>query len=778
MPIEGLYLIFSERNSTYGIRMRLLVLVTEPGTSGIRMRLLVLGTALGTSDIRMRLLVLEQCQEHMCIRMRLLVLGTVPGTSSIRMRLLVLGTIPGTSGIRMRLLVLGTVPGSSGIRMRLIVLGTIPGTPSIRMRLLVLGTVPGTSGIKARNIWYQDEIDSTWNSARNIWYQDEIASTWNRARNIWYQDEIASTWNSARNIWYQYSEQCQELLVSSEIASTGNRARNFWYQVRLLVLGTEPGTSGIRMRLLVLRTVPGTFGIRMRLLVLGTDPGTSGIRMRLLYLEQCQELLVSSEIASTWNSARNFWYQVKLLVLGTEPGTSGIRMRLLVLGTVPGTYEQPSDGWVDGPDALQLQPSIIHLSPSGLDPMREGLILPSEDVVILYFLAGIKAISGSSAVHTTGIQRALLPSARLWYAWRSPPHSTQPADNPASDFPYDSYLSEPMSPRASFIAHNGDQHSLVIQSDQPHRQFKSALPYADDLIHSSQSFSTCVLHVRHEVAPLIQHHAQVSGVLASSYLAISSSIIRTGGIKNNMDNCGLLVRVPGYRSIGPRFDPQRFQNLFVKQWVWKKVKLGLVRTRCCASLFSRPSSLSSALAQAAPPTLSTAWTAPQSMFSKPSVTSSPLYLAPKRTPASIGSRSICLTLLLSTITIPPTATHVAGTSSCSTATHVAGTSFRSTATNVAGTSFGSTATNVAGTHSPTFFLPTRRVRRQSQQKTWKHLVSTASLRLTLQDGQVRVSLYSRISSIITSSNVPANSIFFMRSVLRRSWAISSYKPQK
>nr|CAD7588809.1 unnamed protein product [Timema genevievae] len=139
---------------------------------------------------------------------------------------------------------------------------------------------------------------------------------------------------------------------------------------------------------------------------------------------------------------------------------------------------------------------------------------------------------------------------------------------------------------------------------------------------------------------------------------------------------------------------------------------------------SRPLSLSSALAQAMPPTLSTAWTAPQPMFSKPSVTSSPLYSAPKRTPVSIGSpdghclsslhasmESPCFShwtrpgsssnlfnsLSLSTITLPPTATHVAGTSSCSTATHVAGRSFRSTATHVAGTSFRSTVTHVAGT---------------------------------------------------------------------------------
>nr|CAD7401296.1 unnamed protein product [Timema poppensis] len=93
----------------------------------------------------------------------------------------------------------------------------------------------------------------------------------------------------------------------------------------------------------------------------------------------------------------------------------------------------------------------------------------------------------------------------------------------ASDFPSDSYLSEPMSPRASSITHNGDQNILVIQSDQPHRQFKSALPSVDDLIHSSQSFSTCVLHVRHEVALLIQHHVQVSGILASSYHPASGS---------------------------------------------------------------------------------------------------------------------------------------------------------------------------------------------------------------------------------------------------------------
>ncbi|CAG2057297.1 unnamed protein product, partial [Timema podura] len=67
-----------------------------------------------------------------------------------------------------------------------------------------------------------------------------------------------------------------------------------------------------------------------------------------------------------------------------------------------------------------------------------------------------------------------------------------------------------------------------------------------------------------------------------------------------------------------------------------------------------------------------------------------------RTAIKASPRAICLTLSLSTITLPPTATHIAGTSSCSTATHVAGTSFRSTATSVAGTSFRSTATNVAG----------------------------------------------------------------------------------
>ncbi|CAG2053271.1 unnamed protein product [Timema podura] len=118
------------------------------------------------------------------------------------------------------------------------------------------------------------------------------------------------------------------------------------------------------------------------------------------------------------------------------------------------------------------------------------------------------------------------------------------------------------------------------------------------------------------------------------------------------------------------------------------------------------------------------------MFSKPSVMIYPLYLVPKRTPVSIGSRDgHCLSSLhapmgspcfshwtrpgssggylirailfnplsLSTITLPPTATHVARTSSCSTATRVVGTSFRSTATNVVGTSFRSTATNVVGT---------------------------------------------------------------------------------
>nr|CAD7199109.1 unnamed protein product [Timema douglasi] len=56
---------------------------------------------------------------------------------------------------------------------------------------------------------------------------------------------------------------------------------------------------------------------------------------------------------------------------------------------------------------LELKTAIRWIN--GLDPMSEGLILPSENVVILYSLAGIKVPSSSSAVHTTGIQRELLP---------------------------------------------------------------------------------------------------------------------------------------------------------------------------------------------------------------------------------------------------------------------------------------------------------------------------------------------------------------------------------
>nr|CAD7589848.1 unnamed protein product [Timema genevievae] len=73
----------------------------------------------------------------------------------------------------------------------------------------------------------------------------------------------------------------------------------------------------------------------------------------------------------------------------------------------------------------------------------------------------------------------------------------------------------------------------------------------------------------------------------------------------------------------------------------------------------------------------------------------------------MGTVSQVCTLSLSTITLPPTVTHVAGTSFRSTATNDARTSFRSTATNDARTSFRSTATNVTGTHSPTFSLPTQ-----------------------------------------------------------------------
>nr|CAD7405312.1 unnamed protein product [Timema cristinae] len=56
-----------------------------------------------------------------------------------------------------------------------------------------------------------------------------------------------------------------------------------------------------------------------------------------------------------------------------------------------------------------------------------------------------------------------------------------------------------------------------------------------------------------------------------------------------------------------------------------------------SNIKSWPLYLSSALAQAVPTTLSTAWTAPYFMFFKPSMTSSQLYAGPMRTPLSIGS---------------------------------------------------------------------------------------------------------------------------------------------
>nr|CAD7433480.1 unnamed protein product [Timema monikensis] len=99
-----------------------------------------------------------------------------------------------------------------------------------------------------------------------------------------------------------------------------------------------------------------------------------------------------------------------------------------------------------------------------------------------------------------------------------------------------------------------------------------------------------------------------------------------------------------------------------------------------SNIKSWPLYLSSTLAQAVPTTFSTAWTTPYFMFFKPSMTSSQLYAGPMRTPLSIGSLGVtkeqyCFnSLSLSpTITLPPTMTHVAGTSFCPTATHVAGT---------------------------------------------------------------------------------------------------------
>nr|CAD7409149.1 unnamed protein product [Timema cristinae] len=65
----------------------------------------------------------------------------------------------------------------------------------------------------------------------------------------------------------------------------------------------------------------------------------------------------------------------------------------------------------------------------------------------------------------------------------------------------------------------------------------------------------------------------------------------------------------------------------------------------------RPLYLSSALAQAAPTTLPTAWPAPQSMFSEPSMTSSPLYAILSYTPTAIHIAGI-LSHLPPRLTLP------------------------------------------------------------------------------------------------------------------------------
>nr|CAD7567629.1 unnamed protein product [Timema californicum] len=100
---------------------------------------------------------------------------------------------------------------------------------------------------------------------------------------------------------------------------------------------------------------------------------------------------------------------VTILCLTTSTDTTPSRLAV----SSPLLEGKPKQPLVGEPDARQLQPRITHLSLSGLDPMRKGLTLPSEDVVLLYVLAGIKAPSGLSAVHTTEIQRARLPSTRL-----------------------------------------------------------------------------------------------------------------------------------------------------------------------------------------------------------------------------------------------------------------------------------------------------------------------------------------------------------------------------
>nr|CAD7458809.1 unnamed protein product [Timema tahoe] len=147
--------------------------------------------------------------------------------------------------------------------------------------------------------------------------------------------------------------------------------------------------------------------------------------------------------------------------------------------------------------------------------------------------------------------------------------------------------------------------------------------------------------------------------------------------------------------------------------VWKDREV--LRKLLCLTV--RPLRFSSALAQTAPTTLSTAWAAPHFMFSEPSMTSSPLYLTPIRTPlvywltwrplylmflhandishlTRLGSSGGYLTRgsslanhVAGTIALPPTATHVAGTIALPpTATHVAGTiALPPTATHVAET---------------------------------------------------------------------------------------------
>nr|CAD7444614.1 unnamed protein product [Timema bartmani] len=160
---------------------------------------------------------------------------------------------------------------------------------------------------------------------------------------------------------------------------------------------------------------------------------------------------------------------------------------------------------------------------------------------------------------------------------------------------------------------------VLIDLDSAHKRIEELQntiqikeKFIDDLIRNSNMRATAKERCQRKSNKLEEEYYKTRTNLAQAENALLLNVHDSDPDKEKLKH---KQEIEKYKKITVHYEKRLKDIEFIKQIAGDSAK-------------NRPLYLSSTLAQAAPPTLSTTWTAPQSMFSKLSVTISPLYSAP------------------------------------------------------------------------------------------------------------------------------------------------------